>query len=81
MASRTAAPRRKPAPKKKAPARRPPAKPVLEQRHYDLVAVGYGAYPAECTLPGSESDDNAFARQAGYRLVASSSYMNVYRVR
>jgi S-DNA-T family DNA segregation ATPase FtsK/SpoIIIE len=40
MASRTAAPRRKPAPKKKkAPARRPPAGPVIEQRHYDLAGL------------------------------------------
>ena len=53
----------------------------IEQRRYDLVAVGYGAYPKECRLPGSESDDNAFARAAGYRLVARSPYLNVYRVR
>jgi hypothetical protein len=53
----------------------------IAERRYDLVAVGYGAYPKECRLPGSESDDNAFAREAGYKLVASSSYLNVYRVR
>jgi hypothetical protein len=53
----------------------------VEERRYDLVAVGRGAYPPSCVLPGSESDDDAFARAAGYRLIATSSHLNVYRVR
>jgi hypothetical protein len=53
----------------------------VEQRRYDLVAVGYGAYAPSCKQPGKESDDDAFARAAGYKLIASSSYLNVYRVR
>jgi hypothetical protein len=53
----------------------------IEERGYDLIAVGHSAYPEECELPGSESDDDAYARAAGYELVETSSYLNVYRVR
>jgi hypothetical protein len=53
----------------------------VEERGYDVVVVAYDAYPRECALPGSESDDNAFAREAGYRLVGEAPNLTVYRVR
>ena len=53
----------------------------IEERGYEVIGVGHSSYPKECKLPGAESDDDAFARAAGYELIARSAYLNVYRVR
>lgn len=54
---------------------------AVERGRYDLVAVGRAGYPAECRPPGGQTDDDAWARAAGYRQVARTADLTVYRVR
>jgi hypothetical protein len=54
---------------------------AVERGRYDLLAVGRGGYPRGCRQPGSETDDDAWARAAGYPVVARTADLNVYRVR
>jgi len=54
---------------------------AIERGGYDLLVVGRGGYAKECNLPGSRSDDDAFARAAGYRVLASTPRLTLYAVR
>lgn len=48
---------------------------------FDLVLVGRGGYAGEeCPVPGSETDDDAWARAEGFEEVARSTYLTLYRV-
>ena len=54
---------------------------AIERGGYDLLVVGRGGYAEECHLPGSQSDDDAWARAAGYRALASTPRLTLYAVR
>lgn len=48
---------------------------------FDLLLVGRGGYGGEdCPVPGSETDDDAWARAEGFEEVARSAHLTLYRV-
>ena len=47
---------------------------------FDLLLVGRGGYGEECPVPGSETDDDAWARAEGFKEVARSNHLTLYRV-
>lgn len=47
---------------------------------FDLILVARGGYSPQCPVPGSESDDDAWARAAGFRPLASSPRLTLYGV-
>ena len=49
-------------------------------RGFDLLLVGRGGYSAECPVPGQDSDDDRWARAAGFEVLARSDHMTLYRV-
>jgi hypothetical protein len=53
---------------------------ALRSGRYDLVLVGRGGYAPTCAVPGSHSDKDAWARDAGFPVVARSSRLTLYRV-
>ncbi|MET0761179.1 MAG: glycosyltransferase family 39 protein, partial [Thermoleophilaceae bacterium] len=53
---------------------------AIEDGKYDLIVVGRGGYAPECRLPGAETDDDAWARNAGFRVVARTDRQTVYAV-
>jgi len=52
---------------------------AIRRNGYDLLVVGEGGYGA-CRVPGSASDDNEWARRAGFPLLAASDRLRLYRV-
>jgi hypothetical protein len=54
---------------------------AVERGRYDLLVVGRGGYAPDCPLPGRRSDDDAWARAAGYRTLASTPRLTLYAVR
>ena len=52
---------------------------ALARGRYDLLVVGSGGY-GECPIPGKLSDDDAFARDAGLRLVARTHRLRLYEL-
>ncbi|MEA2141993.1 MAG: hypothetical protein QOI64_423, partial [Solirubrobacteraceae bacterium] len=52
---------------------------ALARGRYDLLVVGSGGY-GECPIPGKLSDDDAYARDAGLRLVARTHRLRLYEV-
>jgi hypothetical protein len=52
---------------------------ALARGRYDLLVVGGGGY-GPCPIPGKLSDDDAFARDAGLRLVARTDRLRLYGV-
>lgn len=53
---------------------------AVRRGRYDYVLVGRGAYPQGCEFPGRDSDDDAFARAAGLRRLASAGQLTLYEV-
>jgi hypothetical protein len=53
---------------------------AVRRGRYDYVLVGRGGYPQGCPLPGRDSDDDAFAREAGLRPLASGGQLTLYEV-
>ncbi len=54
---------------------------AVERGGFDLLLVGRGGYSSACPVPGSESDDDAWARAAGFRRIASTDRLTLYAVR
>jgi hypothetical protein len=54
---------------------------ALREGGFDLLVVGRGGYAPDCLLPGSETDDDAWARAAGLRPIASTERLTLYQVR
>jgi len=52
----------------------------VRRGRFDLVLVGRGGYGEGCPVPGSDTDDDAWARAEGFRPVASSAHLTLYRV-
>jgi hypothetical protein len=44
------------------------------------VLVGRGGYGEGCPVPGSDTDDDAWARRQGFEQVARSAHLTLYRV-
>lgn len=53
---------------------------AIRRGRYGLLVVGRGGYGAGCVLPGEETDDDAWAVQAGYRLLARTPNLSLYSV-
>jgi hypothetical protein len=53
---------------------------AIEKGDYDLLVVGRGGYARECLLPGSETDDDAWARGAGFPVIARTARQTLYRL-
>ena len=49
-------------------------------RRFDLLLVGRGGYSSDCPVPGRESDDDRWAREAGFEVLARSDHLTLYRV-
>lgn len=49
-------------------------------RRFDLLLVGRGGYSSDCPVPGQESDDDRWAREEGFQILARSDHMTLYRV-
>ena len=77
--SSSSARRRRPAARVRRPRR--PGPRAIERGRYDLIVVGRGGYARECPLPGSESDDDAWARAAGLPPLAGRDRLTLYQVR
>ena len=54
---------------------------AIERGDFDLLVVGRGGYSNDCPVPGRESDDDAWARAAGFRTLASTDRLTLYAVR
>ena len=54
---------------------------ALREGRFDLLVVGRGGYARECPLPGRETDDDAWARAAGFERIAATERLTLYRVR
>jgi hypothetical protein len=54
---------------------------ALERGRFDLLVVGRGGYFADCPVPGRETDDDAWARAAGFRVLAATGRLTLYAVR
>ena len=52
---------------------------AVKRGRYDLLVVGRGtlAY-GPCPLPGRETDEDRWAREAGFRLVAQTHRLSLY---
>jgi hypothetical protein len=65
-------------------ATRPAWAKAIRRGHYDLLVVGRGGYSARhcggVVIPGSESDDDAWARAEGFRQVVQSQHLTLYRI-
>ena len=53
---------------------------AVRRGRFDLVLIGRGGYGEGCPVPGSESDDDAWARAEGFEAVAQSAHLTLYRV-
>jgi hypothetical protein len=53
---------------------------AIRRGRYDLLLVGRGGYSDECPVPGQDSDDDAWARAEGFRVLARSDRLTLYRV-
>jgi hypothetical protein len=53
---------------------------ALRDGRFDLLLVGRGGYGPGCTLPGRETDDDAWARAAGFEAIARTERLTLYRV-
>ena len=53
---------------------------AIRRGGYDLLLVGRGGYNEFCPVPGSESDDDRWAREAGFEQVARDASLTLYRV-
>lgn len=53
---------------------------AVRRRRLDLVLVGRGGYGEGCPVPGSDTDDDAWARRQGFEPVAQSPHLTLYRV-
>ena len=53
---------------------------AARRRDFDLLIVGSGAYSEACPVPGSETDDDAWARAEGFTRLAGSRRLRLYRV-
>ena len=49
-------------------------------REFDLLLVGRGGYGADCPVPGQDSDDDRWAREEGFEVLARSDRLTLYRV-
>jgi len=52
---------------------------ALARGRYDLLVVGSGGW-GDCPTPGTRSDDDAYARAAGLRLVTQTHRLRLYQV-
>lgn len=52
---------------------------ALRREGSELLLVG-GSYDAGCRLPGSETDENAWAREEGFPVLADGKGITLYRV-
>ncbi|HEX8066662.1 MAG TPA: phospholipid carrier-dependent glycosyltransferase [Thermoleophilaceae bacterium] len=53
----------------------------VRRRRIDLLLVGRGGYSRECPVPGQLSDDDRWAREEGFPVLARSDRLTLYRVR
>jgi len=54
---------------------------AVRRGRYDLLVVGRNGYRGlDCLLPGREGDDDAWAAQSGYLLLARTYNLSLYRV-
>ena len=49
-------------------------------RRFDLLLVGRGGYSRDCPVPGQGSDDDRWAREEGFEVLARSDHLTLYRV-
>jgi hypothetical protein len=54
---------------------------AVRRGEFDLLLVGRGGYADDCPVPGAESDDDAWARAEGFRMLAQSDHLTLYLVR
>lgn len=54
---------------------------AIRAGRFDLLVVGRGGYAPGCKLPGSETDDDAWARAAGFKRLAATERLTLYAVR
>jgi hypothetical protein len=54
---------------------------AIRRGHYDLLLVGRGGYAREeCPVPGQYSDDDRWAREEGFAVLARSDRLTLYRI-
>jgi hypothetical protein len=53
---------------------------VRAVRRFDLLLVGRGGYSSDCPVPGQSSDDDRWAREEGFTVLARSDHLTLYRV-
>jgi hypothetical protein len=53
---------------------------ALRSGRHDLLVVGRGGYTAACPIPGSETDEDAWAREQGFAVLAQSDRLTLYRL-